>query len=117
MSNADLSCLTMDEAIKLRRETSEVLQRLLASREQSDRRLAEAGKRDPMKFVTGQTSLENAISIAREMITRLDDLIKDWDSDLAIDEPGSSPQRMTHRAAARNGYKSVARTAVLTAAP
>lgn len=66
--------LTVSEAQRLRQQAVELLDRLTADREQSERRHAETGKRDPMKFITGRTALDNAIASVREMIANMDAL-------------------------------------------
>jgi hypothetical protein len=114
VNSSDLNRLSINEATLLRQEIGGLLQRLIASRDQSERRLAETGKRDPMKFITGQTSLEKAISTAQDMLSRLDGLLNE-----ATEECGEviCAPRALPRPALRNGLKPAARAAVLTAAP
>lgn len=60
------------DAATLRTQADALLQRLLADRETSEQRLAAAGKRDPLKTVTGSTALERAILATRGMIAEMD---------------------------------------------
>jgi len=67
--------LTLAEAQKLRQQAGELLNRLIADRDACERRAADTGKRDPMKFITGRTALESAITTARDMILQMDSLL------------------------------------------
>jgi hypothetical protein len=87
-NTTDLNGLSISEATKLRDEADELLTRLIVDREMSERRSVESGKRDPMKFITGRTALENAITSTREMIGQLDMLLDRLRADEArIDLP------------------------------
>ena len=108
---SDLSCLSFSEATQLRNEVTQLLTRLLANREQSEKRMSESGKRDPMKFITGKTSLESAIASAREMIDELDALASGLQARPATELPAAA---RTHRSPVRS---KVAARAMLTAAP
>ena len=59
----------------MRRMARDLLDRLLADRDASEQRLAETGKRDPIRTVTGRTALEGAIISARNMIDHIDDVL------------------------------------------
>lgn len=55
------------------RDQAEVLLKgLLAAKSHSERRLTELRQSDPMKSVTGRSSIDNAISSTRRMIEALD---------------------------------------------
>jgi hypothetical protein len=73
---------TAKDAVTLHRQATDLLVRLLADREAVDRRLTEAGRRDPIRSVTGASALENAISTTREMIARMDRLLQELHGDL-----------------------------------
>jgi hypothetical protein len=75
VNHTELSRLSLAEAFKLREQANDLLNRLILDREQSERRLAETGKRDPMKFITGRTALEGAISTTRQLIHEMDALV------------------------------------------
>lgn len=78
----DASSLPADQALQLRQQADDLLRRLLTSREQCERRQAEAGLRDPMKFVTGQSALDDAIQTTRDMIRRMDLLLEELNVEL-----------------------------------
>jgi hypothetical protein len=65
---------TQIETVRMRQQAHALLARLLSDREQSEQRQAETGRRDPLKFVTGRSALDNAIATTRELIVRLDEL-------------------------------------------
>lgn len=67
--------LTITQAIQLRQQARDLLDRLVADRQSSERRAAENGKRDPMKFITGRTALDNAIASTRQIIASMDGLV------------------------------------------
>ena len=67
----------LNETLQMRRQAQELLDRLMADRDSSERRLAEAGKRDPMRAVTGQTAFDGAIASAKDMLTHIDTLLAD----------------------------------------
>ena len=75
--------LTLAEAQRLRQQAGELLNRLIADRDACERRAADTGKRDPMKFITGRTALENAITTARDMIGQMDSLLSNLQGDAA----------------------------------
>lgn len=70
-------------ATEARDQAELLLRRLLADRERSEERFAEAGKRDPVTYVTGTSALERAITSTREMIRHLDEVIAEIESDVA----------------------------------
>lgn len=67
--------LSLSEAVVLRRQAETLLARLKADREQSERRSADTGKRDPMKFITGRTALDAAIASTQDIIRQMDSLL------------------------------------------
>jgi hypothetical protein len=72
----------LGETLAIRRQARALLDRLQTERESSERRLAETGKRDPMKFITGRTAMESAIAAAREMVQKMDQLLADMTGEL-----------------------------------
>lgn len=94
ITEAKLNGLSVAEATRLRKQASELLERLVADRDQSEKRCAESGKRDPMKFITGRTALENAIASTREMIVNMDNLLVRMQGELdGAEAPASTPRR------------------------
>ena len=69
--------------LETRDQAGRLLCRLLADRERSEERFAEAGKRDPVTYVTGTSALERAIASTRAMIRDLDETIADLESDVS----------------------------------
>ncbi len=65
------------EPIGVRDQADALLDRLLAERTRTERRLAEAGRTDPLKLVTGRSAIDNAIAATREMIRDVDELLGD----------------------------------------
>ena len=65
------------EPIGVRNQADALLDRLLAERARTERRLAEAGRTDPLKLVTGRSAIDNAIAATREMIRDVDELLGD----------------------------------------
>ena len=65
------------EPIGVRDQADALLDRLLAERTRTERRLAEAGRTDPLKLVTGRSAIDNAIAATREMIRDADELVVD----------------------------------------
>ncbi len=56
----------------MRGQASELLDGLLLERDRAERRLAESGRQDLIKFITGHSSIDNAISATRKMIEDID---------------------------------------------
>ena len=56
-------------------EARALLSRLVVERDRSERRRAEAGRPDPMKFITGRSALDNAIERTREMVRCVEELL------------------------------------------
>ncbi len=93
----------------------------------NDRRLVEArwaatGRPDPLKRLTGRSSLDRAIVSTKEIITRMDDLLAELheasadNGTAAMDLPGSALVGAAMNGGARNGASHTA-TAQLDARP
>ncbi len=76
----------MTDAIVLRQQADDLLHRLMQDQESSEHRLVAAGRRDPLKAVTGTTALERAIACTREMIAEMDVMLVDLDSGLQAEQ-------------------------------
>jgi len=68
--------------IEARAQAEDVLQRLMVDRRLSEQRFAEAGKKDPLKDLTGKSALEGAIASTREVIAHLNELIAELEGEL-----------------------------------
>lgn len=78
----------MTETARVRAGAADLLGRLLAERERMELRLAESGRADPLKSITGRSALDNAIAATREMIRNMDDLLAEAEATLAaLEEP------------------------------
>ncbi len=86
-----LTC-TATDAVTLRQQAADLLGRLLADREAAERRLAENGRRDPIRAVTGATALERAIASTRDMIAQMDLLLGAVNSGIKATEHAASDQ-------------------------
>jgi hypothetical protein len=62
------------DASAAREEALMLLRRLEADRAESEARLVELGRTDPIKDVTGKSALDRAIDEARAMVAALDEL-------------------------------------------
>jgi hypothetical protein len=104
--------LTVHQAMQLRRQAADLLNRLITDREQSERRMAETGKRDPMKFITGRTAFDAAIASARELIANMDNLLGRLNGTLEVKPADALPQvhtlRFQPKTSARNGKAAAA---------
>jgi hypothetical protein len=58
----------------LRDRAGEVLNELLLDRALSDARREQSGQTDPLKHVTGSSSMDKAVDATRQMIEHLDEL-------------------------------------------
>jgi hypothetical protein len=78
VGTAALGVLPADDArlVALRRAAA-LLEALEAERRMLDQRLAAGNRRDPMRVVTGRTSLEEAVEETRALIRQLDDMLCD----------------------------------------
>lgn len=74
--------LPVEEALQLRREADVLLERLRESREVTEARLEETGRRDPMRTVTGRSAIEDAIQRTRSMIQHMDELMDQMETEL-----------------------------------
>ena len=63
--------------VSVRDQANALLDKLVAERTRSERRLAEAGRTDPFKMITGRSAIDNAIAATREMIRDVDELFVD----------------------------------------
>ncbi len=63
--------------VGVRDQADALLDKLIAERTRSERRLAEAGRTDPFKMITGRSAIDNAIAATREMIRDADELVVD----------------------------------------
>jgi hypothetical protein len=75
VKHAHSQFLSFDQAIQMRRQAGNLLDRLIVDRDLSEQRHAESGKRDPLKSVTGRSAMDNAITATRDLVGRLDELI------------------------------------------
>ncbi len=63
--------------VGVRDQADALLDKLIAERTRSERRLVEAGRRDPFKMITGRSAIDNAIAATRDMIRDVDELVVD----------------------------------------
>jgi hypothetical protein len=63
------------ETKRMRELASAVLDRLLVERVECEMRLAETGRRDPLKTVTGSSAMDNAVVTTRDIIKRMDAML------------------------------------------
>lgn len=107
--------LTLEEATRLREQACDLLNRLMVDREQSERRFAEAGKRDAMKTVTGRTALDCAVASTREMIQNMDALLAELQGEIASNAAPRPQQAMiTTRPISWPGSRFAAKSPLLT---
>lgn len=66
-----------DAALAVLREACRLLDSLRQERDRLDERLAAAGRKDPLKVVTGQTALDRVCTETEEMIRVMDELLSD----------------------------------------
>jgi hypothetical protein len=92
-AGAPPSSRRLHDATLVRSEADELLRRLLADRQSSEARLAEQGKADAIKAMTGISALERAIRDTRSMIREMDALIGDIRCEL--DEMAAVPLPLT----------------------
>jgi hypothetical protein len=91
VSNSKAPRVDVDQTRSMRRQVGDLLQRLLADREVLEQKIAETGRRDPMKSITGRTALDTAIQATREMLNRMDALLEEMDQHIELLEPGHVP--------------------------
>jgi len=71
---APLSAVPADDsALAVLREACRLLDSLRQERDRLDERLAAAGRKDPVKLVTGQTALDRVCTETEEMIRVMDE--------------------------------------------
>ena len=63
------------ETKRMRVLAAAVLDRLLVERVEWEMRLAEHGRRDPLKIVTGSSAMDNAVVTTRDIIKRMDAML------------------------------------------
>lgn len=94
---------TLLQAENLRNQADRLLGDLLTARLGCEERLAESGRRDPMKFVTGRTALDNAILETRAMLSQMDQLLDEFRRDLdQLEAPAVMTMATTSRDPARS---------------
>jgi hypothetical protein len=89
--------LSVTETIQVRNDARDLLGRLLIERDRMELRMAEAGRHDPLKSITGRSSLDNAIESTRQMIRHMEDLLAEMNS---LFEIGGEHRPAVHRAPA-----------------
>jgi hypothetical protein len=67
----------LDDTSRVRRTASRLLHQLQTDRASLEARLAELGRVDPIKCVTGVSSLEKAISDIRRLMSDMDRLLEE----------------------------------------
>lgn len=73
---AALGALAADDPrLQALRRACSLLAHLEAERRKLDDRLISANRKDPMKVVTGRTSLDEAVDSTRDLIRQLDDML------------------------------------------
>jgi hypothetical protein len=114
VKNFDSHSLSLSEAQTLRDQASDLLNRLLSNREMSEKRLAESGKRDPMKFITGRTSLDDAIASTREMIGQMEELMARLRAEPAAADAPTPAARPRSRPPAKPAFRGQFKPAAAT---
>ncbi len=61
----------------MRRRAGNLLQRLKINRNTIERRIGDSGRHDPIKFITGKSAMDNAISTTHMLITHMDKLLQE----------------------------------------
>lgn len=64
-----------DPRLQALRRACALLEHLEAERRQLNQRLITSNRRDPMRVVTGRTSLDEAVEETRDLIRQLDDML------------------------------------------
>ncbi|MHC5114131.1 MAG: hypothetical protein ACYTGP_06855 [Planctomycetota bacterium] len=82
-------------AAQARGEADLVLSRLIENRLATEQRCADAGRPDPMKSLTGSSALDRAIATTRDIIHRMDDLLRELRTDEPQNEESHEPA-LTH---------------------
>lgn len=68
-------------------QATELLEQLCAARKATEQRLAEAGRFDPMKKITGRSSLDNAIERTEKLLEEMRSLSMECEQDEQSDPP------------------------------
>lgn len=63
------------EADRIRIRAISLLELLISERAMLERMLTEAGRRDPLKYVTGRSSLDNAITTTRHIVRAIEEMV------------------------------------------
>ena len=61
----------------MRRRADELLERLKINRSTIEQRIGDSGRHDPMKFITGKSAMDNAISTTHILITHMDQMLQE----------------------------------------
>jgi hypothetical protein len=113
VNDAQFESLSLIEAAAVRAQTADLLVRLIAERHMSERRMAEIGKRDAMKAVTGRTALDKAIESTREMIGRMDVILAKSHADVTMEPaPVIAVRSRMRPAAAKTRFNAIPVAAV-----
>ena len=75
---------TLRVADETRHQAGRLLRRLLIEQHHSDERFAQAGRRDPIKALTGFSALERAVVTTRDLISRIEEVM----AELEAESPG-----------------------------
>ena len=78
----------------MRRRADELLQRLKINRNTIEQRIGDSGRHDPIKFITGKSAMDNAISTTHMLITHMDKLLQE-----PADYSNGTGDNGTHKAA------------------
>ena len=65
----------MTETKLIRQQASNLLLRLIDSRSTIEQRITDSGRRDPVKSITGRSSIDEAISSTRKLLSHMDTLL------------------------------------------
>ncbi|MBX3354959.1 MAG: hypothetical protein KF724_04595 [Phycisphaeraceae bacterium] len=77
-----------DQALAALRDACRLLEDLRQERERLEERLRSAGRRDPIRIVTGQTALDRACEETEELIRTMDELLSETAERLLASHPG-----------------------------
>lgn len=77
MSDTITTNALLIETKLMRRRAGELLQRLEINRSTIEQRIGDLGRHDPMKFITGKSAMDNAISTTHILITNVDQMLQE----------------------------------------
>ena len=77
VSNTRKSQSILIETKLMRRQADDLLHRLIDNRVTIEKKVSEAGRKDPMKFITGHSAIDDAIDSTRQLITHMDELLQE----------------------------------------